>query len=205
MKEEFEKLIIGSAHEGAEGMFQEEEEEGIGEVTREEQEKIEKARQERGIFVDARERYENTLEGMDFKQVTNLENGMQYPTLDQWVEHHRISYDRGTEFFPSFVKDSEGRVFFCKVQLSENPEQVDSLEREAERLENLPEGVNVPKFEKYIPPEQGRAALLITEAISVRNGTVAPPELWSSEHAEEAARQIKLLENQENREVGAFV
>ena len=200
MEERFEKLIIGSAHEGAEGMFHQEEEVG---AEPEEQGRIEEARQERGIFPDAQERYEKMLGEMGFEQVLELENGVKYPTLNQWIEH-RISYDRGTKFFPSFVRDTDGKVFFCKAQLSGDPDALKGLEREAERLQNLPEGINAPKFEKYIPPQEGQAALLITEAISVRNGTVAPPELWSPEHGEEAARQIKILENQARGEVGTF-
>lgn len=188
MSDDFERLVIGSSHEGAEGMFNPKEIEKEIDTA-----ELERIKQERGILPNAQERLEQTLAERGLEQVRELENGIQYPTLDQWVKH-RIEYKRGTKFFPSFVKDKEGTVFFCKAQLTDNPTALQGLEREAERLNDIPEGVSAPRLVEYIPAQDNRSALLITEAISMGEATVAHPDLWSAEHAQDAARQIKIME-----------
>jgi aminoglycoside phosphotransferase len=189
MSNRFERLIIGSAHEGAEGMF-----EAQAEETSFDPVELEINRQERGILPDAQERFERTLAERGLEQVQELPNGMQYPTLDKWVEH-RINYERGTKFFPSFIKNKDGETFFCKAQLTSNPDSLKGLEREAERLQNLPSGVRAPKLIEYLPPQENHSALLITEAISMREATVTPAEYWSADHARDAVQQIKSMED----------
>jgi len=196
MSENFEKLIIGSDYEGAEGMFEQSEE--SSESTSEE---TQKARQERGIFPDAQERFNATLEDLELQQERILENGAKYPSLDQWIDH-RITHERGTKFFPAFLKNKDGEKFFCKLQISENPQALEGLKNEAERLQATPDGINRPKLVKYVEPKNNRSAMLITELIPIREATVIPAEDWSEQHVADAARQIKIMENypQESKE-----
>lgn len=198
MTNNFEKLIIGSAHEGSEGMFE------AQEWAHEEQAPdLAEARSERGIFSNAQQRFEQTIADHGYTQLRTLENGMTYPTVDQWIDH-RLRHHRGTKFFPSFIQRENGGVAFCKVQLSENPEALAGLEQEAKRLGEIPKDVRVPKLIEYIPPQEGRAACLITESISIQEATVTPAGQWDVGHAQDAVRQIKILEEtplQEKQEV----
>lgn len=183
MPENFEKLVIGSAHEGAEGMFHSDENKEAIDVS--------EFRTERGIFPDAQERYEQTLAEHGLEQLQDLGNNVIYPSLDQWVTH-RIIHKRGAKFFPSFVKNKVGEVFFCKAQLSENPDALEGLEREADQLKNIPQGVNAPKLIEYIPEEHNRSAMLITEAI---NASVFGAKNWFPEDVPDVVRQMKLMED----------
>lgn len=188
MPERFEQLIIGSAHEGAEGMFVEDTSEtGLSPTA------LAEARLERGIFPDAQTRLEATLKKAELTQVTELENNEKYPTLDRWVEH-RINYRRGTKFYPTFARNAAGELVFCKVQISENPAALQGLENEAQRLNNLPVEINAPRLIDYLPPTDGEAAMLVTEAIPWSAGSVAKAEKWTGLHAKNAAQQIRVLE-----------
>ncbi|HSX25162.1 MAG TPA: phosphotransferase, partial [Candidatus Andersenbacteria bacterium] len=153
---------------------------------------VSEPRVERGIFPDAQERYKQTLADGGLEQLQDLGNNVVYPTLDQWVTH-RIANKRGAKFFPSFVKNEEGEVFFCKTQLSDNAAALEGLAREAERLKNIPQGINSPRLVKYIPAEDGKVAMLLTEAI---NASVVHPDGWFPEDVPDIIRQIKLMEDE---------
>jgi aminoglycoside phosphotransferase len=152
-----------------------------------------KARTERGIFPDAQQRLEATFEKAGLSQNLELDNNVTYPTLDRWVEH-RISNKRGTKFYPTFARNSAGELMFCKAQLSDNPTALHGLEYEAKRLNNIPAGVNTPRFIDYFAPTEDESAMLIVEAVPWSAGSVARAEDWNSTHAENAAQQIKILE-----------
>lgn len=191
MSNNFERLVIGSAHEGAEGMF--DAEETANELKSSE---LQAARQERGIFPDAQERYEQTLAEYNLEPIRDLENGIQYPTLDEWVGH-RITYNRGTKFYPSFVRNAEGQVYFCKSQLGDNPDAIRGLRTEAEKLKDVPEEIHSPKLIEYIPPTDTGVSLLVTEAISVKEATVIPPKNWQDGYVPDIVRQMKIMEDQD--------
>lgn len=189
MSNNFEKLIIGSAHEGAEGMFeQSNSEEALDDET------LQMKRLERGIFPDAQVRLESTLTELGYEQVRELSEDITYPSVDQWVEH-RIRHNRGTKFFPTFVKNQEGKFFFCKAQINDRPDALAGLTHEAEILSALPPEVSAPKLIQYVEPSSEKSALIITEAISINEATVAPSEHWNEGHIVSAIDQIKALEN----------
>lgn len=197
MGNNFEKLIIGSAHEGAEGMFQ-----LPGDDETLDSETLQMKRLERGIFPDAQARFEATIAKLGYEQVRELSEDITYPTVDEWVEH-RLRYARGTRFFPSFIKNQEGEIFFCKAQISSNPDAVSGLTHEAETISTLEKEINAPQIINYVEPTEEQSAILITEAIPADKASVAPPEAWNEGHVISAVDQIKFLENRQLPDVSS--
>lgn len=189
MSNNFEKLIIGSAHEGAEGMFEQPDND-----TALDNETLQMKRLERGIFPDAQARFESTLAELGYEQVRKLSEDIVYPSVDQWIEH-RVRNNRGTRFFPAFVKNQAGEFLFCKAQISDRPDAVTGLAHEAEILSALPPEISAPHLIKHVEPSPEKSALIITEAMPMTEATVAPAEYWDENHIISAIDQIKILEN----------
>ncbi len=151
-------------------------------------------RQERGILPDAQERFNKTLEGRGWRQITELADGSRLPTLDEWVEL-RIENRRGTKFFPCFVEDGAGEVFFVKTQAGNNQGDLDSLRREATILRGFNEmGYPSPKFYEYGEPGEETLAFIKLEPIRPEQGRVAAASEWREDHAVEAMRLIRQTE-----------
>jgi thiamine kinase-like enzyme len=181
------EFFVGSTHEGAEGMFQEipQEEKRETDVTRE--------RKEKGILEDAQSRFDETIKDRNWEFVKDPVN---YPSLDEWVDF-RIANNRGTKFYPCFVQDPNGNIIFIKTQLSDNPDELASLQNEANFLGTNQAIPGLPKFIEYHPPQQGKLSYLALEAIPFSEGRVAKAEEWSAAHAVSAAKQIKSIEGQD--------
>jgi hypothetical protein len=189
----FEKLIIGSAHEGPPELF------GDGDQQQSTEELLGK-RKERGILDNIAQSLESTLRRNGYEQVREIQTGVQYPTVDQWI-NHRINSGGGTRFFPCFIKDREGRNFFAKVQITDDPSADERLKREFNGLEHVPAGVRAPKAEKYVPSDEHTPALLVTEMIPFSEASVRRPDEWKKEHAVNMATQIKILESQKQGDI----
>lgn len=187
---DWENIVIGSTFEGASDVFKQKKQED----TPNDDETIVKERAERKIFPDAKERYEKRLKEVDLEHVEEMENGYHYPNVDDWITF-RIKNRRGTKFYPSFANDAEGKTYFCKTQISENSAAVTGLDNEANRLFNIPEGVNAPKIVRYLPSTDSSPAVLIIEAVPFEEAYVRNPTEWTNEHATSAAKQIHLMEN----------
>ncbi|MFC1721440.1 aminoglycoside phosphotransferase family protein [Patescibacteria group bacterium] len=184
-------FMMGSPYEGMEGMFQDIPESEKMDVD------VEAVREEKGIYPDAQERFDNELQERGWEQVHDIAEGIEYPSLDDWVEF-RLEHRRGAKFFPCFVKDGEGEVSFIKFQISDNQEHLRSLEQEAAVLaeirDKLPD-VNCPKFHEFQAQEEGGLAFLKLDAIDPSEGRVALVDEWTGEQAADLARQLHLLEN----------
>lgn len=183
---EDESFFIGSTHEGAEGMFQD-----IPESERLDPDAIERAKEEARVFPDAQERFEGIL---GEKGWTLVQDPVEYPTLDEWVEF-RITHDRWTKFYPCFVEDEEGETQFVKVQLSDKPEHLEELRHEAIFLadEKSPTDEEIALIE-YQPPHEGSLAFICTKAIPLSEGRVVRAGEFSQAHAQDAVEKIKQLE-----------
>lgn len=188
----FENIIIGSAHEGSSELFAAEDQQMSSE-------ELAVKRKEKGILENVSQSFESTLEYAGYEQVREIGGGIQYPTIDQWI-NHRISFDRGTKFFPCFLKNKEGKIFFAKVKISNDPSADDRLKREFDILKHLPAGVRVPKPEVYLPGDDRNLSLLIIEMIPFSEAGVRDSSEWKKEHALNVASQIKILESQKQEE-----
>jgi len=155
---------------------------------------IKSARAERGILPDAQIRFERLLENKGWRQIKELEGGGKLPTLDEWVDH-RITNRRGTKFFPCFVADEQGKIFFLKTQVSKDSNTLRSLAKEAIILKGFNEmGYPSPKFCEYEEGDDETLAFIRLEAITPDQGRVAAAGDWQEKHARSAIKQIKKME-----------
>lgn len=155
---------------------------------------IASGRAERQVIPEAQTKYETALQELGLEQITELAEGFAYPTFDEWIAY-RIQHHRSTKFFPSMLKTRDNRVLFCKTQVSPNPHALAGLAVEAERLQHLVPGVTAPRFVRYIPPSEGRLAMLMTEALTMEEAAPGVAEDWTEAHARSAATQIKQMES----------
>lgn len=155
---------------------------------------MESARAEKGILPDAQSKLERLLENKGWKQIRELEGGGKLPTLDEWVDH-RITNRRGTKFFPCFVADEQGKIFFLKTQVSKDSNTLKSLAKEATILKGFNEmGYPSPKFCEYEEGDDETLAFIRLEAITPDQGRVATAGEWQEEHARSAIEQIRKME-----------
>jgi thiamine kinase-like enzyme len=186
------KIIIGSSMEGSDAMFDASKREAL--ARQDDSLTIEMIVEKRGeskIYLDAEQRYENTVENLGYKKA---DLGIDYPSLDEWVEF-RIRNNRGTKFFPSFLQDSNGNIRFAKTQIRKQIDDANSLLNEAIILSSeLPVNDHV-KLVDYFPGDQHSSAMIVTEAIPLSEGRTAGSEEWKPYYAIDAVKRIKKLEN----------
>ena len=155
---------------------------------------IKSARTERGILPDAQKRLGRLLEKKGWEQIRDVVGGGKLPTLEEWVDY-RITNRRGTNFFPSFIMDERGKIFFLKTQVSKDPVSLKSLANEATILKEFNEmGYPSPTFHEYGQGDGETLAFIRLAAITPDQGRVAAAADWQEKHAILAIKQIRKME-----------
>ena len=126
-----------------------------GPVPQKSSEELRELRSKEEFFPDAQERFENTLEEHGYELVRELENGYQYPTLDEWVA---LKIERGEGWaraYPTFIRGKEtGEMYFAKVRIKPKERQIGrGFAGEADVLDNM-KGLPAPRLIEYIPEDE---------------------------------------------------
>src|SRR3989338_8518936 len=168
-----------------------------GPVPQKSSEELRELRSKEEFFPDAQERFENTLEEHGYELVRELENGYQYPTLDEWVA---LKIERGEGWaraYPTFIRGKEtGEMYFAKVRIKPKERQIGrGFAGEADVLDNM-KGLPAPRLIEYIPEDEHgkRLEMLVLEAIKFSEGSVLMPQEWTPATAQNAVRTMKEME-----------
>lgn len=160
-------------------------------------EEIRELRLKNEFFPDAQERFNQTLESRGYEQVTTLENGYQYPTVDEMIAWRIENGDVWAPGYFAFVRQKgTDEILFCKTRVKPQKEQLGGgFARESEVLETV-EGLPAPKVVGYYPEDSAKneLELLVLTAIPFSEGSVRTPEEWTPEASANAAHVIKGLE-----------
>lgn len=155
---------------------------------------VKSARAERGIVPDAQIRFDRVLRKNGWQQIIDREGGVKLPTLDEWVDY-RITNRRGTKFFPCFIKNEQGKIFFLKTQVSKDLIFLQSLAKEATILKEFNKmGYPSPTFYEYNEGDDETLAFIRLAAITPDQGRVAAAGDWQEKHAILAIEQIRKME-----------
>src|SRR3989344_3539116 len=105
--------------------------------TLEEEKRIEAAKKRWGVFENAQDKFTKTLEASGYTLISKLENGVSYPTVDDWVNLRGLQLSH-IRFYPAFVRDMSGTLFFCKARIANKLDYNPGLGDEADVLRVLP-------------------------------------------------------------------
>lgn len=184
-------FIVGSSFEGAEGMFEQPEEQK-SELT---EEQYQAAREKKEIIPDIKERFEQTLSENGWELVQDISEDIHYPSIEEWLRF-RIEHNRGTKFYPCFVRDANGEVSFVKFQVSTNQNALHGLAQEQHVFAaGIPEIVDSPAMLSDAAPDESQLGYMEFEAIPYEEGQVLKTEDIALEQCDIVAIKINALEN----------
>lgn len=171
--------------------------EGLREKSKTPPEAMNKVRANHEFLPDAQSAFDQTLKKRGYERMSKLENGYEYPSVDEWIEM-KIGQGQGwVRSYPAFIQEKRTKdVLFCKSRIKQKFEVgVGSLAKEAAVLREMKD-LPAPRLREYIPRNASANDLetLIVERVDFSEGSVLLPEEWTPEAARNTARVVRSLE-----------